>query len=289
MRRRIGASKSVCACCTERELMFVCISTTFMHSNEDDDDDEEGVGLGDAALEKWKHRQAKLDHDCAITAWALSVMPEVREDCKKRINGNHRNAIERVVERLHVVPCPNEKVKGMSTTDTLDLFWKEHKAFSKQDALFNKTGRWLTKDALQGNSHLWHENCSLPCTKVLGHVGCRTTSKNLGMGLAKRGWGDTKQIKDGKRSGLGAKSIEKRSILFTAAKIADARAMRVEREKGNADGENDMFGDDDMKQVQMLLFDFLHDFYCVCNFYCICDFNCVCYFCCVYNTALTLS
>ena len=44
MRRRIGVSKSVCACCIERELMFVCISTTFMHSNEDDDDDKEGVG-----------------------------------------------------------------------------------------------------------------------------------------------------------------------------------------------------------------------------------------------------
>ena len=82
---------------------------------------------------------------------------------------------------------------------------------------------------------------------MLGCVGCGTTSKNLGVGSAERGWGDTKQIKDGKRSGLGAESIEKRSILFTTAKIADARAMRVEREKGNADGENDMFGNDDVK------------------------------------------
>jgi len=82
---------------------------------------------------------------------------------------------------------------------------------------------------------------------VLGHVGCRTTSKNLGIGSAERGWGDTKQIKDGKRSGLGAESVEKHSIIFTVAKIADARAMHVEREKGNADGENDVFGNDDMK------------------------------------------
>jgi len=247
MRRRIGASKSVCACCIERELMFVCISTTFVHSNEDDDDDEEGVGLGDGALKMWKHCQAKLDHDCAITAWALSVMPEVRDDCKQRMNGNHRDAIERVVERLHVVPCPNKKVKGMSQSAIIDLFWEEHKAFSKQDALFNKTGRWLTKDALQGNSHLWHKNCSLPHTKVLGHVGCRTTSKNLVIGLAERGWGDAKQIKDGKRLGLSAESIKKHSILFTTAKIADARAMRVERKKGNADGENNVFGNDDTK------------------------------------------
>ena len=65
--------------------------------------------------------------------------------------------------------------------------------------------------------------------------------------MAERGWGDTKQIKDGKRLGLGAESIEKRSILFTTAKIADTRAMRVEREKGNADGENDVFDNDDMK------------------------------------------
>jgi len=75
----------------------------------------------------------------------------------------------------------------------------------------------------------------------------------------------------------------------STAKISDACAMHVEREKVDAAGENAMFGDDDMKQAQMLLFDFLHDFYCMCNFYCSHNFNCVCYFCCVCNIALTLS
>ena len=36
----------------------------------------------------------------------------MRDDCKHRMNGNHRDAIERVVERLHVVLAPTRRLKG---------------------------------------------------------------------------------------------------------------------------------------------------------------------------------
>ena len=35
---------------------------------------------------------------------------------------------------------------------------------------------------------------SLPCTKVLGFVACRFTSKVLGFGASESSWGDVKQL-----------------------------------------------------------------------------------------------
>ena len=49
-----------------------------------------------------------------------------------------------------------------------------------------------------GNSHLWRLKYRLPCTKVLGFVACRVTSKVLGIGAEDRSWGYVKTIKFGK-------------------------------------------------------------------------------------------
>ena len=96
-------------------------------------------------------------------------------------------------------------------------------------------------------SHLWHEKYSLPYTNVLGFVACRTTSKNLGIGAAERSWGDVKEIKSGERSHLSTKSVEMQSIVYTAARVGDARIKRVERENIDACQGNGMFCDDDTK------------------------------------------
>ena len=81
---------------------YPCLSPLLFsagESEEDEDEDEEPVepvpmGLG-----------VNLDHDYAIAGWALCVlMPEVMADVKKRMNGSHRLAIERVAERLHLAP-----------------------------------------------------------------------------------------------------------------------------------------------------------------------------------------
>ncbi|KAL3769143.1 hypothetical protein ACHAWU_001211 [Discostella pseudostelligera] len=218
-------------------------------------DDEEGHieeivdenSLGYKVRSHWEKRKVKLEHDYAITGWALCVMDEVRRDVDANLNGEHRNAIERVVERLHIPPCanPNEQVCTMSIGDVVNTFWKEYKQFQNRDGIFSKRGRWACRDVVEGRSHIWHENYSLPHTQVLGFVACRVTSKLCGIGAAERSWGGVKTIKDGNRSHIGSISLEKRAILYTTARIQDARAERERLEKSDA-GKNGMFCDDDL-------------------------------------------
>ncbi len=84
---------------------------------------------------------------------------------------------------------------------------------------------------------------SLPYTKVLGFFACHTTLKQLGIDAAERSWSDIKQIKDGKPSNLGRVSLEKRAILYSSTRLNKAKI----RANHGDDGENDVFGDDDIK------------------------------------------
>jgi hypothetical protein len=73
----------------------------------------------------WDERSKKLEHDWAITGWALSVMPEVYKDARERLTGHDWDAIERVVRKLMTYPCPNKfhDLEGKSKDDIVDLFW----------------------------------------------------------------------------------------------------------------------------------------------------------------------
>lgn len=210
--------------------------------------------MGQTFVKLWRARKPKLEHDFAVCAWALCVLPEVRADVKDRMTGEHRKAIERVVKKLHVPPCPNTAtarkntpVANMGPEAIVDLFWDEFKTFQKQTEPFDNVARWNTPSALSGASHLWHEKYSLPYTAVLGFVGCRTCSKEGGIGAAERAWGCVKHIKSGKRSNLSGRTVEKRAVLYTTARINDARIEREAMEKIDAVGPNAMFGDDDFK------------------------------------------
>ena len=133
-----------------------------------------------------------------------------------------RMSIERVIAKLHVAPNPNSKVANDEVVVIIDTFWKEFGDFQNKTGVYGlRPGRFLLPDAINGNSHLWHELYLLPYTSVLGFVACRVTSKRLGVGSAERSWADVKQIKDGKRSNLGRMSLEKRAILFTSAKLKE--------------------------------------------------------------------
>ena len=204
-------------------------------------------GLGADVRAAWKRRKEKLQHDYAITGWALSVSPEVMADVNARMTGEHRNAIERLVVRLHSIPCPNEKAIGMSDSDLIDTFWNEQKEFSQKSGKFQYANRWNSPDVRAGKSHTWHEKYSLPHTKILGYVACRVCSKCLGIGSAERSWGDTKHIKSGKRSHMSAESVEKRTILYGTARVTEARMKQPALERDDATGPKAMFGDDDMK------------------------------------------
>ena len=55
----------------------------------------------------WNKCKLRIEHEYSITAWALCVMGSVRNNVRDRLTGHHRDAIENVVTRLHVPPCPN--------------------------------------------------------------------------------------------------------------------------------------------------------------------------------------
>jgi len=61
--------------------------------------------------------------------------------------------------------------------------------------------------------------------------------------LAERSWADVKQIKDGKWLNLEGRSLEKRAILFTPAKL---RAANITQNATSYDN-SDFVGDEDMK------------------------------------------
>ena len=194
--------------------------------------------------QSWMKRKQLLEHDFAIAGWALSILPEIREDVKLNLDGDKRIAIERVIAKLHVVPNPNSEVATDEVVVIIDTFWKEFGDFQNKTGVYVlRPGRFLLPDAINGNSHLWHELYSLPYTSVLGFVACCVTSKRLGVGSAERSWADVKQIKDGKWSNLGGTSLEKRAILFTSAKLREANITQNATNYDNSD----FFGNDDIK------------------------------------------
>ncbi len=127
--------------------------------------------------------------------------------------------MERVVARLHIPPCPNDQISGQDMTNIIYSFWQEFKHWQNMTGSYAVCqGQFLTPDALERRSHIWHETYSslytkvlgfVVCrvtskrlrslyTKVLGSVVCRVTSKRLRIGSGECAWSDVKQIKDGR-------------------------------------------------------------------------------------------
>ena len=161
------------------------------HNMEDEEEDEdndseedEAVGhenalkLGESILQTWQKQASKLEHDYAIAGWCFCVIKEVREDAKENMAQEHHLALEHVVKRLHVPPCPNrsKRIAGMKEGEILDRFWDEFQTFKKESPPFDSASRWNSQHALQGKLYQWHEKYSLPYTDVLGFVACHVTS-----------------------------------------------------------------------------------------------------------------
>ena len=94
-------------------------------AEEEEELPQEGVqSFGETALHLWRTRSVKLHHDYSIAGWALSVAPEVRQHALSNMTAEHRDAIGRVVRRLHTVPCPNKdpNVLGKDIEEVIDLF-----------------------------------------------------------------------------------------------------------------------------------------------------------------------
>ena len=196
--------------------------------------------LGGAMIRLWKHREKSIISDPVIAAWAMCVMPEVRRDCKERMTGWHRDAIDRVLEKM------NAHDPSADLDDIKDTFWTEFKAFQDESPPFEKKNRWNTRDVQLGRSHIWHEKYSDPYTEQLGNFGMRWSSKYTGIGNCERAWGDLKHLKTGKRKHLGARAVEMQSIIYTTARITEARVWEVEFEKHVTGEASRMWSDDDI-------------------------------------------
>ena len=90
------------------------------------------------------------------------------------------------------------------------IFWTEYTEFDHKNGSFDADEFiWKIKDIRYGNSHLWYQNNSLPCIKVLDFVTCRFISKVLCIGAAKRSCFDVKTIKSGKGYAIRSDASDK--------------------------------------------------------------------------------
>ena len=78
---------------------------------------------------------------------------------------------------------------------------------------------------------MWNQKYSLPCTKVLGFVAFRVTSKVICIGAAECSWGDVKIINYGERSAISSDVSDKQSIVYTYACIESAIIEQYHYEK----------------------------------------------------------
>ncbi len=145
------------------------------------------MSFGRQVIWHWNKRKQRIEHEYAIAGWALCIMEDVRKDVQEQLMGTHCDAIEKVVGRLHMLPCPNTnpEVSSMSLPDIIDTFWNEFKVFQNCTHPYHEPSCWATYDATKGNSYLWHEKYSIPYKSVLGFVACRVTSKLCEIGPAR--------------------------------------------------------------------------------------------------------
>ena len=148
----------------------------------------------------------------------MCVIPHIRKDVKNHSYIDHRKQFNNVIKKLfHGVP---EDVLDV----TQDIFWTKYTEFDKNIGSFDGDEFIREKkDIRDGNSHLWHQKYSFPCTKVLGFVACRVTSKVLDVGEVERSWVDIKKIKYSNRYAINSDVSEEQSIFYTYACIESAR------------------------------------------------------------------
>ncbi len=69
-------------CCHILRMIF------YLLDSENKNDDYQELSLSSMIQQSWSKRKHQLEHDYAITAWALSLLPEIRKDVAERMDGN---------------------------------------------------------------------------------------------------------------------------------------------------------------------------------------------------------
>ena len=201
-------------------------------SSDSETEEEENIGTDDpesidsdtleilssSVCKLWKKRQLHTNTDFAVTGYIIFVIPHILKDAKDHSDSDHRKHFKTFIKALFF----GESEEEMAVTQ--DIFWTEYTDFDNKIGLFDADEFiWKRKDIKDGNSHLWHQKYSLPCTKVLGFVARRVTPKFLEIFAAECSLGDIKTILYGKESAISTDVSEKQSIVYTSACIESYR------------------------------------------------------------------
>ena len=144
----------------------------------------------------------------------LFIIPHIHKDDKDHSDIDHRKQVKNIIKTLFS-GAYEDKISV-----TQDIFWTQYTNFYNKIVSFDADKFiWKIKGIKDGNSNFWHQKYSLPCTKVIGFVECRFTSKVLGIGAAEYSWGDVKTIKSGKRYAISSDVSQKQSIVYISACI----------------------------------------------------------------------
>jgi hypothetical protein len=209
----------------------------------DEDDSDTKTTLGQKVIDIWKKRRDKLINDFSIAGWLLSPIPDVYNDSRENSNGQHRNAIDRLLKKMFASQFSDDSDE---LANLLNDFWEEFEHFISQTGPFEKAYIWKynNPDLHHGRSHLWHKKNSVPFTKVLGKFACRVCSKIVGMGSAERNWGAVKHLKTDKRSHLSSDAVQKQATIFGATCMLNARLERNAK-KGTLEDPYKFWNDED--------------------------------------------
>ncbi len=101
-------------------------------------------------------------YDYVVATWVFSVQPEICSHAINQLAGPQHLQIEQVVVKLHKKPCPNLDMINETIEDIFDIFWTEYKNFQFTRFPLHNPGRFSTKDAIAGCTHIWNEMYSLP-------------------------------------------------------------------------------------------------------------------------------
>ena len=206
-------------------------------------DDNEELFLSDRLLSIFDRRTDKtLVHGFSVTAWILSVDPDIRADVKARFSKTiHEPLVEEVITKLYTHD-PTVQIH-----EVIHGFWQQWKHFKLETGPYEKRSMWNVSDARLGNSAEWHSHYShdRDDTRILGYIACRVTSKVIGMGAAERSWGDTKSIMTNQRLKMTSQKTEKLAIISTSTKLSNARIERQALEKADSEGKRALWGDED--------------------------------------------
>ncbi len=73
-----GKSISLSVACCQILLM-----SFYLFDSDNENDEYQDLSLSTMIQQSWSKRKHQLEHDYAITGWAISLLPEIREDVVK--------------------------------------------------------------------------------------------------------------------------------------------------------------------------------------------------------------